>query len=403
MRTRFTGLPREVQVLVVVAFFVALGFGILVPAIPLFARSFGASNFLAGMVVAVFAGTRLISAPIWGRLVAPVGERTIMTVGIGFVAFSSFLAGFSQDIWQLIVLRGVGGLGSAMFTVSAFSLLLRVSDPEQRGRSSAAFQGGFLLGSLAGPAVGVPLVQWSLRAPFFFYAGTLTVAALVALVALRGARLTVRAEGEREHDFKEAIRNRSYISALVNSFVSGWAQSGVRSLLMPLLVVYGLGQEPGWVAAGIFISAVVQWLALGPAGSMSDEKGRKPPLLIGELLALGSMLALAAFSTLPVFLVTMAVFGVSGALIGSSSAAVVGDVVQGRGGTSVAAYQMSSDAAVLVAPLVLGAITAGDDYTVGLLLSAAVTAIGVAFVATMPETRRRAVPTEPAPVTPGDT
>jgi MFS family permease len=403
MQTRFTGLPREVQVLVVVAFFVALGFGILVPAIPLFARSFGASNFLAGMVVAVFAGARLVTAPIWGRLVAPVGERTIMTVGISLVAFSSFLAGFSQDIWQLIVLRGFGGVGSAMFTVSAFSLLIRVSDPDQRGRASAAFQGGFLLGSLAGPAVGVPLVQWSLRAPFFFYAGTLAVAAAVALVALRGAKLTVRAEGDREHDLREALRNRSYVSALVNSFVSGWAQSGVRSLLLPLLVVYGIGAEPAWVAAGIFISAVVQWLALGRAGTLSDERGRKLPLLVGEVLALFAMLAIAAFETLPVFLVMMAVFGVSGALIGSSSAAVVGDVVQGRGGTSVAAYQMSSDAAVLVAPLVLGAITVNDQYTAGLLLSAAVTAVGILFVATMPETRRRSAPSEPAPVTPSET
>jgi len=97
----------------------------------------------------------------------------------------------------------------------------------------------------------------------------------VALVALRGARLTVRAEGEREHDFKDAIRNRSYISALANSFVSGWAQSGVRSLLLPLMVVYGLGAEPGWVAGGIFLSAVVQWLALGWSGSLSDRRGRK--------------------------------------------------------------------------------------------------------------------------------
>ena len=403
MRNRFTGLPREVRVLVAVAFFVALGFGILVPAIPLFARSFGASNFLAGMVVAVFAGTRLISAPLWGRLVAPVGERTIMTIGIAFVGLSSFVAGFSNDIWQLIVLRGIGGIGSAAFTVSAFSLLLRVSDPDQRGRSSAAFQGGFLLGSLAGPAVGVPLVQWSLRAPFFFYAATLMVAALVALIELRGAKMRTRAEGEREHDLREALRNRSYVSALVNSFVSGWAQSGVRSLLLPLLVVYGLGEEPGWVAAGIFVSAVVQWTALGWAGRLSDERGRRLPLLSGELLALGAMLALAAFASLPVFFATMVVFGVSGALIGSSSAAVVGDVVQGRGGTSVAAYQMASDAAVLVAPLVLGAITDGDRYTAGLLLSAGVTAIGVAFVATMPETRRRARPSDPVAEMPSET
>jgi MFS family permease len=328
--------------------------------------------------------------------VSRIGERMILAVGIGIVAVSSFLAGFSNDITQLIALRGVGGLGSAMFSVAALSLLLRVAKPNQRGQSAAAFQGGFLLGGIAGPAIGAPLVVWSLRAPFFFYAATLVAAGTVALVFLRQARLSDPSGAPEVAPtlvpFTVAIRNRAYLAALLNNFASGWAQSGTRSLLLPLFVVYALGASVAWVSIGVFVSAATQFVALGYAGRITDTRGRKLPLFAGQTLALLGVLSITVFESLPVYLFAMVVFGVSGAFIGSSSAAVVGDVVGGRGGTSVAGYQMSSDAAVMIAPLVLGALTAGDTYVSGFAASAAVAALGLAFVATMPETLSRTQP-----------
>ena len=68
------GLPPEVGVLAAIAFCVALGFGIVAPAIPVFARTFGVSAFLAGMVVSAFALVRLVSAPGAGLLVNRLGE-----------------------------------------------------------------------------------------------------------------------------------------------------------------------------------------------------------------------------------------------------------------------------------------------------------------------------------------
>ena len=128
------GQPREVWVLSAVAFAVALGFGIVAPAIVLFAKSFGVSDFLAGTVISVFALMRFASAPAAGWLVNRTGERIILATGIAIVAASSLVAGFSQDIGQLIVLRGAGGVGSAMFKVSAAALLLRVAGRKPRRR-----------------------------------------------------------------------------------------------------------------------------------------------------------------------------------------------------------------------------------------------------------------------------
>ena len=90
-----------------------------------------------------------------------------------------------DELQELLALRGIGGVGSAMFTVSAMALLLRVAGPEQRGRAASAFQAGFLFGGITGPAIGGLVVVFSIRAPFFVYAFTLGLATIVAVVFLR--------------------------------------------------------------------------------------------------------------------------------------------------------------------------------------------------------------------------
>jgi MFS family permease len=104
-------MPTEVAALAAVAFLVALGFGVVAPAIPLFAREFGVSTAAASAVVSAFAATRLLMAPFAGRLVNKLGERVVLATGIGIVAISSVLAG-SQNYWQPVGLRGIGGAGS---------------------------------------------------------------------------------------------------------------------------------------------------------------------------------------------------------------------------------------------------------------------------------------------------
>ena len=83
-------LPHEVRILAVVAACVALGFGIVAPAIPVFAESFGVSNFAASSVISVFALMRFVSAFAGGRLVDRFGERIEGASGLrDWVAMSS--------------------------------------------------------------------------------------------------------------------------------------------------------------------------------------------------------------------------------------------------------------------------------------------------------------------------
>lgn len=383
------GLPRETFVLAVVAFCVALGFGIVAPAIPLFALQFGVSSTAAGAVVSAFALMRFVSGLGSGRLVDRVGERAALVGGIAVVAVSSLVAGLSVSYPQLLVLRGIGGVGSAVFTIAATSLLLRVAAASQRGRTQSVYRGGFLLGGILGPALGGAVVGVSLRAPFFLYAATLVLAGLAgALLLPKGGPGDADGELGVDTDVRttlaEALAAPAYRAALVGNFATGFSVLGVRSTLVPLLVVQGLHLKPSWIGAAFLVSALVQAVLLLPAGRAVDTVGRRPTLVAGGLTTAAALVALAAAVGPVSLLLAMTVFGVGGALLGVAPAAIVGDVVQGRGGTAVAVWQMASDFGSIIGPLAAGLLVDRASFAVALLVSAVVVGVSGLLGLTVP-------------------
>jgi len=403
-------LPREVAVLSSIAFFVALGFGILIPAIPIFAKSFGVSAFAASAVISIFALVRFVTSPLAGAMTDRIGERTTLASGLAIVAVSSALAGVAQDFTQLLLLRAVGGLGSSMFTVSAQALLLRVVAAPERGRASAAFQGGFLFGGVAGPAVGGLVIAWSIRAPFFVYAATLAIATVVTLVFLSARRLSVHATAATaDHDgptgwaeLRAALRSRAYRAALGVNLTSGLVTFGLRTAIIPIFVIEGLRQSPSLAGWAFLVAAGVQALLLLPAGRSADLRGRRPAMIWGTALTVGGMVVLAAsdvFANDPAaplapavaaFVVAMAILGAGTAYLGSAPAAVVGDVMGGRrGGIVIATYQMVSDAGAVIGPLLAGLLVDLFDFDWAFAAGAAISAIALVLAIRMPETLQR--------------
>ena len=395
------GLPREVAVLSAVAFCVALGFGILAPAIPVFAKSFGVTATQASAVISVFAFMRLIGAVPAGWLVDRIGERSVLITGLTIVAVSSALAGFSTTFGQLLGFRGIGGLGSAMFTVSAMALLLRSVGPEQRGRAAGAFQGGFLLGGVAGPAVGGLVTGISIRLPFFVYAATLGAAVVVVVTMMAHTHLrekdptapvlTDPEEAKGWRQLVHALRDRAYVTALAVNLGNGFTSFGLRSAIVPLFVVYSLGLKPSWTGYGLLAAAVVQAVLLLPAGRMADTRGRKPALIIGTGATALGFVALALTGAIPAFLGAMAVLGVGAAFLSSAPAAVVGDITGGRrSGPIVATFQMMSDVGAVSGPIIAGLIVdSTGSYEAGFLVGAGVIAVAFVLATLMPETLRR--------------
>lgn len=397
-RRYFQDLPREVAVVTAIAFCVALGYGIVAPVLPLFAESFGVSALAASAVISLFAFMRFVSATPSGWLVNKFGERWVLGVGLSIVSISSALAGTAQSYPQLLVLRALGGTGSAMFTVAAMSLLLHSVDPEHRGRATSLYQSGFLFGGLAGPFVGGIVVGISIRAPLFVYAGTLMLAVMTALVML--PKIVKQTESDVELDIsesaetislREAISLRSYWTAMTINLVTGMTSFGLRISLIPLFVVEVLHKDAQTAAISFLISSVAQALLLLPVGRMIDVRGRKPALVIGCTLLTISLIVISSTEHLTTFYLSMILMGAASSFLGAAPSAVVGDIVNTRrGGQVVGLYQMTGDLGVMIGPLLAGYlkdVTGG--YLAPFMLSVFVAAIALTMSAAMVETKPR--------------
>jgi MFS family permease len=387
-------LPREVGILAVVAFVVALGFGIVAPAIPLFARAFGVGTTAVGLAVSAFAFFRFVSAFGGGSLVERFGERTVLSAGLAIVAVTTGLAGLATSFPLFLVLRAAGGVGSAMFTVAALSLLLRVAPPSHRGRAAATWQGGFILGGIAGPAAGGLLAELSPRLPFFLYAGFLLLAGSVAMVLLRPSVTPQRSAAPAVTGpdlaadpvgLRTALRSRVYLTALVANLGVGWVLFGVRNSLVPLYVTEELGRSVAWAGS------VAQALGLLRSGRLADTWGRRPALVLGAALATVSTAALVLPPVLWVFLLSMALFGLGASFLASVPAALVADVSPARGGRVVAVFQMSADLGAIAGPLVAGWLTDVASYQVAFAVTTAVLAAGLGAALALPRTAGAAV------------
>ena len=383
------GLPRDVIVLGVVAFFVMLGFGVVVPVLPVYVRSFGVGYFEVGAVVSAFAVMRLVANPFVGRLIDLTGERIVLAVGIGIVAVSSALVGLADSYAQVLLLRGAGGIGSAMFSVAAMTLLLASSEPAVRGRAVGFYQGGFLIGGMAGPAVGGLLAGISLHAPFFFYAATLVVAGAVGLALLKRHHRDPSAPVEPATPLRQVLRDRGYQTALLANLAQGWSAMGVRSALIPVLVVEVLHREPAWTGIAFAVAAVAQALALLPAGRFVDSVGRRPAIIASFAVGAIVMVAIPLVSSIWLLIALLCVYGVAAAFMGTAPAAAVGDAAGGRGGQPVAIFQAFSDAGAIAGPLVAGLLVDAFGFEAAFL--SAFVLMGAAALSALRMPRRAAV------------
>jgi MFS family permease len=371
-------------VLGIIAFFVMVGFGVVVPVLPVYVRSFGVGYLEVGAVVSAFAVMRLVATPFCGPLIDRAGERTILAIGIGIVAVSSALVGIAQNYPELLLLRGAGGIGSALFSVSATTLLLGSVPATQRGRSMGIFQGGFLIGGMAGPAIGGVLAAISLRAPFFFYAGTLVIAGVVGLVLLQPATTRVNSATQPAIPLGTVLRDRRFRAACIANFAQGWGSIGVRSTLIPVLIVELLHETAVWTGIAFAIAAVAQTLSLGPAGRFVDTVGRRPAIIGAYALGAATLLAIPFVGSMWLLIVLLCLYGVAAAFMGTAPAAAVGDAAEGRSGKPVAIFSAFSDAGAIVGPLAAGALLDAFSYPAAFASAAALMLIAALYAIRMP-------------------
>jgi len=186
-----------------------VGFGIVIPVLPLYAERFGASPLVVGLLLGIYSAMQCLCAPILGRLSDRVGRRPVLLVSVIGTSAGFLLMGAANSLWLLFAARAIDGVtGGNISTAQAY--IADVTPPAQRSRGMGLIGAAFGLGFIFGPAIGGLLSHVSLAAPFFF-AAFLAAANAVAIYCFLPESLPVerRNQARERASFSVVFRQAS--------------------------------------------------------------------------------------------------------------------------------------------------------------------------------------------------
>jgi MFS family permease len=368
-------------------FVIMLGFGILFPILPLYARSFGVGYEAVGVLAASFAVTRLVFDLVAGRVVDRIGERRTATLGALVVGASSAAAAMAPTFHLLVAFRGAGGAGSALFFAAMLSYLLKVAPAGQVGRVMGVYFGTFNLGFIAGPPLGGFLAAWlGLASPLWVYAASCLLAAALYHRAIHDLG-TERDPDERRSGWRRLRWDRPFVATLLVNGAQTWMIGAVYGTLVPLFGrdVVGLG-EVG-VSTGIAVASATEFLALYPAGAAADRFGRKAVLLPSLLVMAGVLAALGTAAGPAWFMAGLAVLGVAFGVGGVAPAAMLSDLTPAEvSGTATGVFRFVGDLGFVLGPLAAGSSADAFGLAPAFALAAVPSLVAAALLVTIPET-----------------
>lgn len=351
-----------------------IGFGIVLPVLPLYARRYHATAFTAAALVAAFSLAQLLASPVWGRVSDRVGRKPVLIVSLVGTALGSLLTGVAGGIGLLFVGRLVDGASGASVSVAQASVA-DLAAPDQRARLFGLLGAAFGLGFVLGPAIGGLLAPIDPRLPFLAAAGIAAVNAVVASHRLpETARPTARpvapsrgGAGAWRTGPVLALIGVSFLSLVAFSAFEGtFSLFGQERLGLRLSSTYLV-----FFAVGVLIAGVEAGL-VHPVVRRLGERGA---LQAGLILNAGGLALLPLVHSRwwlvpPVMLLTAG----QGLITPTLTSTVAGQVEHRRRGEVLGVQQSASGLARVIGPaaggLLLGHVGAGAPYAAGAVLVA---------------------------------
>jgi len=157
-------------VVFVTVFIDLLGFGIIIPLLPFYAETFGATGFTIGLLATSFSLMQFIFAPIWGRVSDRIGRRPIILLGLLGSCLSYLGFGLASTLTTLFLARIFAGIAGANIP-TAQAVVADLTTPENRAKGMGLVGAAFGLGFIFGPAIGGFLSRYGYSVPAFFASG----------------------------------------------------------------------------------------------------------------------------------------------------------------------------------------------------------------------------------------
>lgn len=164
-----------------------IGFGIVLPLLPFYAESMGATPFEVTLVIASFSAMQLTAAPIWGRVSDSRGRRPLIIAGLFASAASYLIFGLADTLGLLLLSRMTAGAAGGTISV-AQAYIADSTEAEERAHGLGLIGAAAGLGVMLGPAIGGYFSQWGLGMPGYVAAGLSALNGIAAVFLLPESR-----------------------------------------------------------------------------------------------------------------------------------------------------------------------------------------------------------------------
>ena len=400
-----------------------VGFGSIVPVVPLYAEAYGVGEFAVGLTIAVYGLARFIANVPAGRLADVRGRRATLAVGGLITVVGNLLTAVAPNYELFLGARFVSGLGAAMVLTGGQLVVNDIASPHNRGRLMSIYQGVFGFAVGIGPIPGGLLAdRFGLELPFIAYAAlaaAVTVIAWFAMPETRDLRPSHPAADQTEAtesiiiagptaqlarptspSLTPAIRT-SFLLICGVSFSSFFARTGALFSVIPLMAAGSMGLTTGQIGLGLGMNSLMSVLLAYPSGWLTDRFGRKAVIVPSTILTGASLLLFAAADGFPSYVFAALIWGTAGGISSSAPAAYAADLAPpGRSAWLLSRYRTFADAGYVAGPLLLGLIAYAASPVVALWSCAVLLVVaGSTFGLRAPETLPSRLPSA-GPVSP---
>jgi multidrug resistance protein len=393
----------SLSVLFFVAFVDMIGLAMIVPILPFFAREFGASATIVGLLISSFSLAQLLVAPAWGRFSDRYGRRPAILAGLIITAAAYIIFAFAHSVELLLLSRLIQGVGGGTIGVVQ-AYVADAAPPDRRTKSLGWLSAVTSLGAVAGPAFGSLLSSaGGQQAPGL---GAATLSCLVALFAWRflresrdlrlsGSQGTVSTTTSRSVIGQVLFRWREPASRLIWIYTVAIGAFYGTIQIVPLLLLdrFGVTEHNVWYFITLLggMGVVVRSLLLGP---MVDRLGEARLSRVGLVVLAGGLGLTGIAQDWPTLLLGFVLMPVGTAFIFPCVTGLLSMVVPGPDrGLYMGVQHTFGGVSRVVFPIAAGIVM--DRYGVGIpyLIAAAL------VLATLSLTRKAAadIPLPPVP------
>ena len=298
-------MTRPLLIIFLTIFVNLVGFGIIVPLLPFYAQTFGASPLTIGLLFAIFSLCQLLAAPALGDLSDRYGRRPVLVFSLAGTVVSFVMLAMAHSVTMLFLARIVDGLsGGNISTARAY--VADITAPADRARAYGLIGAAFGLGFIFGPALSGVLAKVSYTAPIWAAAGITLVATLMAWAWLpETVHRTQAGTGNPFRYLPELLKRPLVRRVLVIDFVY-WTSFAIFQTTFALFTARRFGfdaPKTGYVFAAFgVLGAIIQGGFIRP---IVRRLGDKSTFMLGLAFGACGLLACAMVYSVPLFLLTL--------------------------------------------------------------------------------------------------